>query len=78
MTEYMPSDVAKCAGNRMRSDCNSCARLLLPVHPEAVRQSWMAPWEMDGSCPSYLRDPRETRWVKTWAGGKPNYVEPAP
>ncbi len=54
---YISQDVAKCAGNPLHSECNTCLRKTLPMNPNAMRQVWVGPWVMDDEpCPS--------RWVE--------------
>lgn len=54
---YIPADTAKCAGNPIKRECETCLRKLLPVHPDAHRQTYMGPWIIeDEPCPR--------RWVE--------------
>jgi hypothetical protein len=49
---YISSDDAKCVGNPMRDECDTCLRKTLEVHPQAVRQTWIGPWVIsDEPCP---------------------------
>ena len=50
--KYIGQDTAKCTGVVGRTECNDCARRLLPAHPDAIWQSWMTPWDLESPCPS--------------------------
>ena len=54
---YIPQDNAKCPGNPIKEECETCLRKILPIHPDTYAQVWQGPWVIeDRPCPR--------RWVE--------------